>query len=125
MVIADTSIWIEFLKNNEPYFSKLLGLFEENQVLGIECVFGELLQGALNNQEIDMIKEFWGNVPKINESGAFIKAGEESSKNKWIKKGVGLIDSVIITLARATRSKVWTLDKKLNDILMKNEVYSY
>jgi len=51
MIIPDTSVWIEFLKGNEPYFSQLKELLERNEVMGVECIFGELLQGAKNSRE--------------------------------------------------------------------------
>ncbi|MDP6625286.1 MAG: pilus assembly protein, partial [Nitrospinota bacterium] len=53
----------------------------------------------------------------------FLKAGIESGKNKWLSKGIGLIDSVIILSARETSSRIWTLDKKLKDILEKEEIF--
>jgi predicted nucleic acid-binding protein len=52
MIILDTSIWIEFLKNNSDYYSKVKDLLENRKVLAIECVFGELLQGAKSKREI-------------------------------------------------------------------------
>ncbi|HZX14419.1 MAG TPA: hypothetical protein VFF49_08490 [Thermodesulfobacteriota bacterium] len=52
MVIADTSVWIECLKNNEPTFSLFEKKLNDGEILGIECVFGELLQGCANENEI-------------------------------------------------------------------------
>ena len=52
MIILDTSVWIEFLKNNPEYFSKIEYLLENQQVLAVECIFGELLQGEKNKSEI-------------------------------------------------------------------------
>ncbi len=56
--------------------------------------------------------------------GIFFKAGTESSRNKWLIKGVGLIDCAILMYARETKSQVWTLDKKLLSILTKEEKFS-
>ena len=52
MIIADTSVWIEFLKNNEPTFSLFEKKLNDGEILGIECVFGKLLQGCANENEI-------------------------------------------------------------------------
>jgi len=52
MVIADTSVWVEWLKNNEPTFSLFEKKLNDGEILGIECVFGELLQGCANENEI-------------------------------------------------------------------------
>ncbi len=43
-----------------------------------------------------------------------IKAGEESFKNHWIDKGIGLIDSTVIVLAQVTCSSIFlTKDCKI------------
>ena len=124
MIVIDTSIWIEFFKVNEPYFSKLKDFLDANEVLAVECIFAELLQGALNTRERKVIKEYWINLPKHQEIDLLIEAGLLSSEKKWISKGIGLIDSVIILSARKTNSKIWTLDKKLNSVLEDSEKYT-
>ena len=123
MIIVDTSVWVEFFKGRQPYFLKLTELLEESQVLAMECIFAELMQGAKNKHERETINEYWLNLPKNTEQGIFLKAGLESGKNKWFSKGLGLIDSAIIILARETGSTIWTLDKKLRIVLRKNESY--
>ena len=123
MVIIDTSVWIEFLKGKKPYFDHVSELLDRNEVLALSPVFGELLQGARNTRERSLIQEFWQNLPKISGENIFISAGLESGKNKWIDKGIGLIDSIIIAASRDTGSFVWTLDKKLFAILRKEEKY--
>jgi hypothetical protein len=93
------------------------------EILGIGCVFGELLQGCANENEIKMIKEYWANLPKTDETNVWIEAGEYSGRNNLISRGVGLIDSVILVLAKRTKSKIWTLDKKLLKLLDKETVF--
>lgn len=123
MIIVDTSVWIEFLKANESYFSRMKDLLEQRNVLGIECIFGELLQGVKNNREKKIINDYWNYIPKINESGCWIKAGVYSQENNHISKGVGLIDSFIIVIGKLTESEIWTIDKKLLSTL--EEKYTY
>ncbi len=89
----------------------------------MECIFAELLQGSVNKTERNIIREFWKNLPKYPEDEIFLKAGEESSKNNWINKGIGLIDSTVIMSARETGSMIWSLDKKINKILKPGEIY--
>ena len=124
MVIIDTSVWIEFLKGKKPFSDHVSELLDRNETLALSPIFGELLQGAKNNREISIIQGFWKNLPKISEDNLFIKAGLESGKNRWVDKGIGLIDSVIISASRDTGSFVWTLDKKLLAILRKEEKYT-
>ena len=124
MIVVDTSIWIEFLKANDPIFTRMRLLLENGQVIANECVFAELMQGAKAKRELDIISEYWRNLPKYTNDGILLKSGIESSRNKWFDKGVGLIDCAILMYARETKSQVWTLDKKLLSILKKEETYS-
>ena len=123
MIIIDTSVWVEFLKGKQPFFKKISTLLEENQVYALECIFAELMQGALNSRERNVINDYWQNIPKPEIKNVFIKAGIESGKSNWLSKGVGLIDSVIILSARETLSKIWTLDRKLQNILKREEIF--
>ncbi len=122
-IIADTSIWIEFLKNNPKFFSWMQPLLEKNRIIAVECIFGELLQGTISKREREVILAYWDCLPKINESGLWIDAGIYSNKNQLISKGIGLIDSAIIVSAMNNNLLIWTLDKKINNIL--DNIYKY
>jgi predicted nucleic acid-binding protein len=124
MIIPDTSIWIEFFKANEPYYSKIKDLIEKGQVFAVEPVFAELLQGARSKRERKLLLGYWENLPKYSDTNIFIDAGIISSENKWISKGVGLIDCTIVVIAKKSNSKIWTLDKKLKSILENSEKYN-
>jgi predicted nucleic acid-binding protein len=124
LIIIDTSIWIEFFKGGNPYFDQVSNLLTTNDILALSPIFGELLQGAKSNNERSIIIEFWNNLPKISESDLFIHAGFISGKQKWLDKGVGLIDSVIIIASQETSSFIWTLDTKLSRLLKKEELYT-
>ena len=117
MIILDTSIWIEHLKNNENYFPKVCKLLECGDILAVECIFGELLQGLKNKKEKEVILKYWKYLPKEKYDDIIIEAGEYSAKNKLWDHGVGLIDSIIIVHGIKSNSKIWTLDKKLLKIL--------
>jgi predicted nucleic acid-binding protein len=117
MIISDTSVWIEFLKKKEPIFSKQRKLLEDQKSLALECIFGELLQGALNKRERTLITDYWNNLPKIEEKGLWIRAGYYAGEQKLFAKGVGLIDAFIYVAADLYKARVWTLDAKLKAIL--------
>ena len=55
MIFPDTSIWIEFFKNHDPYFKILKLNLEINNVISHEIVFSELLQGAKSDREFKII----------------------------------------------------------------------
>jgi predicted nucleic acid-binding protein len=123
MIILDTSIWIEHLKGNKAYYTEICKLIEKMEVLAVECIFGELLQGVKNKREKEIIKKYWEYLPKSNFDNIIIEAGEYSSENKLLDKGVGLIDAIIIMYGIKTDSKIWTLDKKLIKVIPKANLY--
>jgi len=125
MIVLDTSVWIEFLKNNPEYFSKVKYLLENQQVLAIECIFGELLQGAKNKRKIKIISLYWENLPKLKFENGWILAGIYSFTNKLTSQGVGIIDSFIISSARNSNAQIWSLDKKLNSLLKKEDKFNF
>jgi predicted nucleic acid-binding protein len=124
MIIIDTSIWIEFFRGNKLYFSDVKKLLENQKILAIDVIFAELLQGVKSNKEIEIIIKYWENLPKIIQAEMVIEAGIYSAKNKLTDKGIGLIDSIIIIAALKTKSKIWTLDKKLLKVLDNNIIFT-
>jgi len=123
MIILDTSIWIEYLKNNQRIFPLVSKLLESGEILAVECIFGELLQGAKSDYERDIIMNFWIHLPKEYYENIIIEAGIYSAKNKLIDKGVGLIDAIILMHGIKSNSKIWTLDTKFIRILPGEQKY--
>lgn len=123
MILVDTSVWIEFFKRKQPYFSLLAKLLEERQVAVIECIMGELLQGARSEGERNFIEDYWLYLPKIDEKGIWLMAGNLSSEKKLYSKGGGLIDIAILIAARRIDAQIWTLDKKIISILTSKEIF--
>jgi predicted nucleic acid-binding protein len=114
MIIVDTSVWVEFLRQSDKNINDLMHAYlEDGEVVALSAIFGELLQGAKNESEEKVILEFWKAIPKISETELFIEAGRLSYKSKLISKGVGLIDCYILAAAKNHRLNLWTLDKKL------------
>lgn len=125
MILVDTSIWIEFFRGNALYYHFLSKLLEKREAIAIECIFGELLQGARSSQEKTIIKNYWSLLPKIEEDGIWLMAGEASSHKKLHSKGIGLVDLAILSVARIAEVKIWTLDKKLLSILRTSETFLF
>jgi predicted nucleic acid-binding protein len=125
MIIIDTSVWIEFLKQKTLYTAKVIELLENREVLAVEVIFGELLQGAKNKREKRIINDYWKSLPKCSQDNVWIEAGKYSSENKLFSKGIGLIDCAIVVSARNHLAKIWSLDKKLNNILKEEEKFVY
>lgn len=123
MILVDTSVWIEFLRGKPNFVNIMARLIEENQIAAVECIFGELLQGAKGAREKNILTGYWAELPKIDESEIWIEAGLLSLKGKWITKGVGLIDLAIVSAARKNELAIWTLDKKLKTVLGHDEIF--
>ena len=114
MILVDTSIWIDFFRNNNPALSeRLIEYLESGTAIGLSTVFGELLQGARAEDEERTIMEFWNNIPRINEENLFLEAGRLSDRYKFFAQGVGLIDCHFLAAAKIYNLNIWTLDKKL------------
>ncbi len=123
MVILDTSIWIEFLKAKNPYFEIVKELIEKREVIALEVIFSELLQGCKNDRELKVIIEYWKNLTKYSEEDLLLKAANLSYASKFIDKGVGLIDSAIIYSAYKLGCKVWTMDKKILSVIERKKYH--
>jgi predicted nucleic acid-binding protein len=114
MILVDTSVWIDFFRQSDPSIDNTLSdLLENNEVVALSAVFGELLQGAKNKEEEKIILEFWEYLPKIEEEELLIEAGKLSREHKFITKGVGLLDCCIMVACKLNNLQVWSLDKKL------------
>lgn len=99
-------------------------LLEQGQILGVELVFAELMQGAKNKRERELISDYWNFLPKFSIDSIFFHAAVNSSHEKWFAKGVGLIDCAILMYCRETGSPLWTKDKKLLNICKKDDLYT-
>jgi len=123
MIILDTSVWIEFLKNNKKFFPEVRKLMEGGEILAVECVFGELLQGVKSKNEKATILTYWKHLPKENRADIIIDAGIYSAENKLLDRGVGLIDAMILIHGIKSNSKIWTLDTKFINVLPEGMKY--
>lgn len=116
-IILDSSVWFEYFKRNDPYYKEVQTYLNILNVKIIDPIIGEILQGALNQNEINFIREHIQYVPKIEIRDLFEKAGEYSFENKLISKEIGLIDACLIVATIETDSLLWTLDKKILNFL--------
>lgn len=123
MILVDTSVWIEFLRNREPWFSHVLRLLERHETLGFEPVFGELFQGCKSQRETDVVELLWVSIPHANGADVWIRAGRRSMAEKLIQRGVGIIDSAIWIAAEDADAQIATLDKNLQAVLPTKRLY--
>jgi predicted nucleic acid-binding protein len=114
MILVDTSVWIEFLRqSNETIELVLVREMENGNIIALSPIFGELLQGVKNDREEKIIVDLWDDLVKVNEYQLFIQAGLLLYEYKLNSKGVGLIDCAILAAAKLNKLEIWSLDKKL------------
>jgi len=108
MILVDTSVWINHLRNNDPHLVRLL---TENSVLGHPFVRGELALGNLRQRE-DILTAL-DNLPQPlvvfnNEVNYFI------GKHTLYGLGIGLIDAHLLASTQLLgNTRLWTRDKRL------------
>ena len=117
LTILDYSVWIEYLKNNPRYFSRISKLLECGEILAVECVFGELIQNAKTRKEREIIQKYWKHLPKVNYENIIIEAGIYSAENKLYEHGIDLLEAIILMHGIISNSKIWTLDKNFLEII--------
>jgi len=107
MVLVDTSVWIDFLRQGNETLKALL---EDGEVMTHPLVVGELHVGNISKR-----KQFLGwlrDLPMVNECSHeeilyFIE------NRKLYGKGIGYFDSSILCSAIVSETPLWTLDKRL------------
>lgn len=123
MILPDTSIWIEFLRNRPPYLQILTHHLQAGNVCTVGVVFGELLQGARTQAEADRLLRYYDSIHTLPEAGLAIEAGLISYSLKAHAKGVGLIDLIMVMAARRANARIWSRDKALLSLLRKEEKF--
>lgn len=114
MILVDTSVWIEFLKQNPGYVTEMESLLENKQVITIEPIFSELIYGSRNDKEKSKIVLYWKVLPKIKfEEGSFLEAAHFANNNNYQNVGIGLMDAILAKATIENNLLIWTLDKKI------------
>ena len=108
MVLVDTSVWIDYLRSEEP---NLVYLLNENQVLVHPFVIGELALGNLRNRE--EVLSLLGGLPVTpvateEEVLLFVE------RHRLMGRGIGYVDAHLLAGVRlADSALLWTGDRRL------------
>jgi predicted nucleic acid-binding protein len=113
MVLVDTSVWIRFLANREPYAAELDRLLERDEVVGHELIFGELLIGDRGGRPkllaaYEQMRQ--ASVIPHPEVVAFVR------DRRLQGRGVRWIDIHLLASALVDRLQVWTADPRFADV---------
>ncbi len=111
-VLVDTSVWIEFFRTREPYYSSVSELMERDRVCCIGVILAELMLGAKSEKELATIREFLHVFDFLPESAElWASAGELSFALGRKGKSAGLSDYYIASVAQSAGVRLFTLDR--------------
>ena len=107
MVLVDTSVWVDHLRNGRVGLADLLS---EGVVACHPFVIGELACGGLKNRVeiLSLLQALPASiVAKHEEVMSFIE------NHKLMNRGMGYIDVSLLASALLAGIPIWSLDKKL------------
>jgi predicted nucleic acid-binding protein len=113
MILVDTSVWVAHLRHGAIGLEAWL---HEGRVLCHPFIVGELACGNLKNRSaiISLLKALpQAIVAQHEEVMQFIE------NFGLMGKGLGYIDVHLLASARLTGIPLWTLDKKLHQVVIK------
>jgi hypothetical protein len=108
MVLVDTSVWIQHLRDGERHLEKLL---LDGEVVCHTYIIGELACSNIKNRkEIISLLQALPTAPRIDfgECLQFIEGYQLNGK------GIGFVDIHLLASAQLGRLTLWTGDKRLN-----------
>ena len=111
MILADTSIWIEFFRSGKPELRKLL---QNNWVIMHPFITAELALGSLRNRLPTLAK--FDKLPQVRvvdlrDLRRMIEA------RSLFAKGIGLTEAHLIASCLATPgTQLWTSDMRLGNL---------
>jgi predicted nucleic acid-binding protein len=107
MILVDTSIWVDHLRQGDARLKKLL---EAGQVAIHPFVVGELALGNLRQRDIVLAS--------LRDLPHAVSAGNEEvfdfiERQALAGTGIGWVDAHLLASARLTSASLWTRDKRL------------
>lgn len=120
----DTSVWIEYLRQNVDYFEDVQSMLARRMIVSVEPIFAELTYGVKNRKDKQMLNSYWQVLPRIDfGTDSMLEAAEYANNNDFQQLGIGLIDALIIQSAIQGDHLIWTLDKRINSNIDSKHIY--
>ena len=108
MILVDTSVWINHLREGSQ---TLVGLLEQDVVVTHPWVIGELALGNITNRE--EVLRLLGDLPlaTLASDGELL---ELIARRRLYGAGVGYVDAQLLAATKLSpETSLWTLDKRL------------
>ena len=118
MVVADTTVWIEFFNDPESEEKQVIDLLIDGDELAlVGPVLAELLQGCRTADEASTILDHVSALAFLEMSfSAWRRAGEISSSLRRKGTTLPLMDVIIAALALEHNAEVFTVDPHFDKI---------
>lgn len=126
-ILIDTSVWITFFRGrSKEVVEEVASLLRKGQVVVTGIVLIELLQGALNEKELDNIVTLLEPVERIDPTPSqWEEAGRFSYRLR--KKGIttSTVDALLALLAIEYDCRLFTEDKHFEVIAQQTDLRLY
>jgi hypothetical protein len=111
MILADTSVWVDYLRNNNPEMARRLN---NGQIVMHPFVIAEIALGSLHNRRKkleDMEALLEVRVARLSEVRHMIEA------HNLYSRGIGLTDAFLIASCLITSgTQLWTRDAAMEKV---------
>jgi len=108
MILVDTSVWVDHLRDGTPALAAAL---EQGRVLTHPFVLGELACGNLKNRS--EVLQLLGELPAA-PMATDPEALDFIERRALMGRGIGYVDvHLLASVALAGTSQLWTRDKRL------------
>lgn len=107
MIVVDTSVWVEHLRQGLP---RLATLLQGGEVLTHPLVIGDLACGTLRNRS-EVLELLQGLPVATVASDAEVLLLIE--RERLMGRGIGYIDAHLLASARVSHCRLWTQDLRL------------
>jgi predicted nucleic acid-binding protein len=116
-ILADTCIWIEYFRGKSPFSDELRRLIQKGELAITGLVVYELLQGAKNKKDADLIKEVTRGLPFLEVTHEiWLSAGDLFFDLR--RKGITIPPSDVLLSAIAVENNfsLFTIDSHFDHI---------
>lgn len=111
MILADSSVWIDHIRQSHPRFFALL---DEAQILMHPFVLGEVALGSIRNR--DAVLHSLRRLPELLPARP-VEVMEFIERNQLHGSGVGFVDAHLLAAVRLRAgTRLWTRDRRLHGV---------
>lgn len=109
MILVDTSIWVDHLRQGDAGLS---GLLDQDKVCCHPFILGELALGNLRQR--DMLLGLMRSLPQasVAEDAEVLRFIDD---NGLAGTGIGYVDAHLLAAARLSGGRLWTRDRRLGE----------